>query len=277
MLTEDKIISIFCIVDDILKAIGHKEDSRRRVSDSEVITTALVSALYFGGHLENGRNFMKMTKLVPVMLDKSRFNRRLHQLREFLFWMFEQIGHELKSIAGASEYVIDSFPVAVCDNIRISRCKLLKGRQWRGKQTSMHRYFDGVKVQMLVTAQGVPVEFCFVPGCESDVQALKKLPLAVAPESKIYGDAGYTDYQIEDDMKDAERIELKIQRKSNSLRKDEPWNRFLKEQMRKGIETTFSEIKALFLRKIHVVTFEGFLLKMIMFILAFTLNKLTNN
>lgn len=277
MLTEDKIISIFCIVDDILKAIGHKEDSRRRVSDSEVITTALVSALYFGGHLENGRNFMKMTKLVPVMLDKSRFNRRLHQLREFLFWMFEQIGHELKSIAGASEYVIDSFPVAVCDNIRISRCKLLKGRQWRGKQTSMHRYFYGVKVQMLVTAQGVPVEFCFVPGCESDVQALKKLPLAVAPESKIYGDAGYTDYQIEDDMKDAERIELKIQRKSNSLRKDEPWNRFLKEQMRKGIETTFSEIKALFLRKIHVVTFEGFLLKMIMFILAFTLNKLTNN
>jgi hypothetical protein len=277
MLTEDKIISIFCIVDDILKAIGHKEDTRRRVSDSEVITTALVSALYFGGHLENGRNFMKMTKLVPVMLDKSRFNRRLHQLREFLFWMFEQIGHELKSIAGASEYVIDSFPVAVCDNIRISRCKLLKGRQWRGKQTSMHRYFYGVKVQMLVTAQGVPVEFCFVPGCESDVQALKKLPLAVAPESKIYGDAGYTDYQIEDDMKDAERIELKIQRKSNSLRKDEPWNRFLKEQMRKGIETTFSEIKALFLRKIHVVTFEGFLLKMIMFILAFTLNKLTNN
>lgn len=146
MLTEDKIISIFCIVDDILKAIGHKEDSRRRVSDSEVITIALVSALYFGGHLENGRNFMKMTKLVPLMLDKSRFNRRLHQLREFLFWMFEQIGHELKSIAGASEYVIDSFPVAVCDNIRISRCKLLKGRQWRGKQTSMHRYFYGVKV-----------------------------------------------------------------------------------------------------------------------------------
>lgn len=161
--------------------------------------------------------------------------------------------------------------------MRISRCKLLKGRQWRGKQTSMHRYFYGVKVQMLVTTQGIPVEFCFVTGCESDVQALRKLPLSVAPESKIYGDAGYTDYHIEDDIKDAERIELKIQRKSNSLRKDEPWNRFIKEQMRKGIETVISEIKALFLRKIHMVTFEGFLLKMIMFILAFTLNKITIN
>jgi hypothetical protein len=277
MLNEDKIIRIYCIVDDILKSIGHVEDSRRKVSDSEVITTAMASALYFGGHLDNARGFMKMAKLVPDMLDKSRFNRRLHQLSELLFSMFYQIGHYLKSMAGASEYVIDSFPVAVCDNIRISRCKLLKGKQWRGKQSSMRRYFYGVKVQVLVNSQGIPVEFGFVPGCESDVQALKKLPLAVAAESKIYGDSAYTDYQIEDDMREAELIELRIQRKRNSLRPDEPWVRFIKEQMRKGIETCFSEIKALFLRKIHAVTFKGFLLKLVMFILAFTLNKITIN
>ncbi len=276
MLTEDKIIGIYCIVDDILKGIGHREDIRRRVSDAELITTALVSALYFGGHLDNGRGFMKMTKLVPGMLDKSRFNRRLHNVGELVFSIFWQIGHHLKSIAGASDYVIDSFPVAVCDNIRISRCKLLKGKQWRGKQSSMRRYFYGVKVQVLVSATGIPVEFGFVPGCENDVQALKKLPLAVAAESKIYGDAAYTDYQAEDEIREADLIELMIQRKSNSKRKDEPWIRFIKEQMRKGIETAFSEIKALFLRKIHAITFKGFLLKLVLFILAFTLNKLTN-
>jgi hypothetical protein len=277
MLTEDKIIGIYCIVDDILKGIGHKEDSRRKISDSEVITTAIVSALYFGGHPDNGRHMMKIMGMVPDMLEKSRFNRRLHQLSEIVFSMFYQIGQYLKMSAGASEYIIDSFPVAVCDKIRISRCKLLKGKQWRGKQCSMHRYFYGVKVQVLVNTQGIPVEFCFVPGCESDVQALKKLPLSVAAESKIYGDAAYTDYQIEDDMKEADLIALMIQRKSNSKRKDEPYIRFIKEYMRKGIETTFSEIKSLFLRKIHAVTFKGFLLKLIMFILAFTLNKLTYN
>ena len=277
MLTEDKIIRIYCIIDDILKGVGHQEDNRRKVSDSEIITTAIVSALYFGGHLDNSRGFMKMTKLVPDMLDKSRFNRRLHQLSDLLFGIFYQIGNYLKSMAGASEYVIDSFPVAVCDNIRISRCKLLKGKQWRGKQCSMRRYFYGVKVQVLVNDQGIPVEFGFVPGCESDVQALKKLPLSVAAESKIYGDAAYTDYQTEDDMREADLVQLMIQRKSNSLRKDEPWIKFIKEQMRKGIETSFSEIKALFLRKIHAVTFKGFLLKLVMFILAFTLNKITIN
>ncbi len=31
MLSEAKIISIFCIVDDMLKACGHKEDIRIRV------------------------------------------------------------------------------------------------------------------------------------------------------------------------------------------------------------------------------------------------------
>ena len=119
MLTEDKIKSIYCIIDDILKGIEHKEDVRRKISDSEVITTALISALYFGGHIDNGRNFMKMTRMVPAMLDKSRFNRRLHQLSDMLFNMFYQIGHYLKTAAGAAEYIIDSFPVSVCDNIRI--------------------------------------------------------------------------------------------------------------------------------------------------------------
>ncbi len=275
MLCEDKIIALYCIVDDLLQGINHREDRRRKVSDSEVITTALVSALYFGGHQDNARQFMKMTRLVPLMLDKSRFNRRLHNISDLLFSLFYHIGHLLKTVAGASEYIMDSFPVAVCDNIRISRSRIIKGKQWQGKQASMRRYFYGVKVQILSTAQGVPVAFCFVPGSESDVQALKKLPLAVTAESKIYADAAYTDYTIEDDMREADGIELMIQRRSNAKRKDEPWIRFLKEQMRKGIETTFSEIKALFLRTIHAVTFKGFLLKLILFILSFTLNKLT--
>lgn len=274
MLKKDKIIGIFCFIDDLLKNIDHREDSRRKVSDSEVITTALVSALYFGGHIDHGRHFMQITGMVPNMLDKSRFCRRLHEIEFLLRSLFFQIGQYIKDIAGASDYVIDSFPVAVCDNIRISRCKLLKGKQYRGKQCSMRRYFYGIKVQVLTTTTGIPVEFCFVPGSESDVQALKKMPMSVAAESNIYADSAYTDYVIEDDIKEAEFIQLRVQRKKNSKRRDEPRMRFLKEHMRKGIETTFSMIKALFLRKIHAVTFKGFLLKIMLFIVAFTFNKI---
>lgn len=68
-----------------------------------------------------------------------------------------------------------------------------------------------------------------MPGSKSHVQALKKLPMSVAPESSIYADSAYTNYTIEDDAIEAEMLKLMIQRKSNIKRKDEPWIRFLKE------------------------------------------------
>jgi hypothetical protein len=258
-----------------LKGIGHCEPENRKLSDSELITTTIVSALYFGGHWDHARGFMKISKLMPGMLDKSRFCRRLHLLEPLLCKMFFELGQYLKMIAGASDYVIDSFPVAVCDNMRISRCKLVKGKQWRGRHSSMRRYFYGVRVQVLTTATGIPVEFCFVPGNENDVQALKKLPMTVAPESNIFADSAYTDYGIEDDLMDADAIKMMVHRKSNSKRPDKPHIVYLKNCMRKRIETTFSEVKALFLRKIHAVTFKGFLIKVLMFVMATTLNKLT--
>ncbi len=43
--------------------------------------------------------------------------------------------------------------------------------------------------------------------------------------------------------------------------------------MRKRIEVTFSQITNFFPRKIHAVTTKGFILKIILFIFAFTLDK----
>lgn len=273
MLSDSKIIALYCIVDDLLKEMHHYEDSRVKVSDSEVITTSFVSVLYFGGHLDNGRCFMKLKGYVPYMLDKSQFCRRLHRLSDFLLSLFYLLGKKLKDLAGAAIYRLDSFPVAVCDNIRINRSKILQGEVFRGKQVAMHRYFYGVRVQVL-TLDGIPVEFCLVPGSEHDSQTLGKLPFDVAPQSIIYMDAGYTDYLSEDDLFEAEGIYAKVQRKSNSKRIDEPYIRFLKEYMRKAIETDFSQIKAKMLRNIHAVTKQGFLLKVALFVIAFAFNKI---
>jgi hypothetical protein len=273
MLSEDKIIALYCIVDDLLKEMHHYEDPKIRVSDSEIITTAFVSVLYFGGHLDHGRHFMKLKGYVPLMLDKSRFCRRLHRLADFLLTLFYRLTRKLKDMAGAATYRLDSFPVAVCDNIRISRSKVLKGEAFRGKHAAMQRYFYGVRVQVL-TLDGIPVEFCLVPGSEHDSQALGKLPFDVAPQSCIYMDSAYTDYLSEDDLLEAEFIEAKVQRKTNSKRKDKPYVRFLKEQMRKQIETDFSLIKAKMLRSIHAVTQQGFLIKVALFVIAFSFNKI---
>jgi len=47
-------------------------------------------------------------------------------------------------------------------------------------------------------------------------------------------------------MKEAELVQLMIQRKSIAKRKDEPWIKFIKEYMRKRIETRLARSKFYF-------------------------------
>ena len=77
-------------------------------------------------------------------------------------------------------------------------------------------------------------------------------------------------------LEQAEKIELLVARKSNSKRKREPYQEFLIESMRKRVETTFSEISTLLPKKIHAVTDSGVILKVIMFLFSYTLNKIEN-
>jgi hypothetical protein len=128
----EKIIAIYVFIDDLLKLMGHQEEKRRNMSDAEVMTTALVGALYFGGHIEKARDFMPATRLVTGMLDKGIFNPRLHAIGENLSTIFLQIGQLIKQVVESKRFVLDSFPVPVCDNIRISRSKLVKDPSYRG-------------------------------------------------------------------------------------------------------------------------------------------------
>ncbi|MDZ8228311.1 hypothetical protein [Nostoc sp. ChiVER01] len=41
----NEIITVYGIIDDLLKAIGHNDDCRRDMSDAEIITTAVRSRI----------------------------------------------------------------------------------------------------------------------------------------------------------------------------------------------------------------------------------------
>jgi hypothetical protein len=269
----DNIVALYCITDDLLKAIGHIDDRRCQLTDAEVITTALASALYFGGNLETTRTFMKQTSLMPGMLSRSRFCRRLHRVAELTYSIFHQLGLIVKQADCSTQYLLDSFPVAVCDNIRIARCRIVRGEQFRGKCVAKRRYFYGVKVQVLTTASGIPVEFALLPGRASDTRGLDVLPLELEAGSEVFMGSGYTDYAAEDAAREADKIVFSVCRKKNSKRRDEPAKEYYKVLMRKRIETAFSQITSMFPRHIHTVTFRGFLVKISFFIIAFTLDR----
>lgn len=81
---DDRIITIYCFCDDCLKALHHRQDPQCVMSDTEVLTTALVAAVFFRGNLEAARTYLQDAHWIPQMLSKSRLNRRLHRIRELL-------------------------------------------------------------------------------------------------------------------------------------------------------------------------------------------------
>src|SRR5690625_3365966 len=181
MLTEETVIRIFCLIDDSQKAMNHREDIRCRMSDSEVITTGVISGLFFGGHTEHGRQFMQSAGYIPDMLSKSRLCRRLHRCQELIQQLTAQIGQLFKDLVCEREYILDSFPVAVCDNIRISRCRLLQGEQWRGLETSKRRHFYGVKGPLEDNSRGGAVGYVNCSGWRAGGENLSQAGCAAPP------------------------------------------------------------------------------------------------
>lgn len=206
-------------------------------------------------------------------LDKSGFTRRLHALSDTLLSLFATVGELLKHRHTEARYVLDSFPVAVCHNTRIPRCKLLTGKAYHGRCASKRSWFYGLKVQVVATSDGIPVEFYIHAGAESEQTGRRGLPLDLPVGSVLYTDAGYTDYLAEDLFNEASGSQQQTARRKNSKRPYHPAQTFLLHYFRKGIETCFSQLTARFPKQIHAVTAAGFALKIALFIFAHTLHQ----
>jgi hypothetical protein len=270
-------IAIYCFLDDLLNSLQHREDCRVRVSDAEVLTVAVCGMLFFGGNYTLSRAFLHESGLMPRMLDKSQFSRRLSRLADLVDLIFHQLGDALKELNVESRYAVDSFPVPMCDNIRIKGCRLTEQfadrEQFRGYLASKRRYFYGVRIQVLATIDGTPVEFVIMPGAPADIQGLAELPLALPAGADVALDSAYTEYEWEDVAAETDGIRLLVTRKSNSQRRDVPALHDYKFWLRHRIETVFGEITKLFPKKIHATNFAGFMLKISLFLFAYQINK----
>jgi hypothetical protein len=275
---DDTITTIYYLCDEFLKAIRHPDDSQVHLSTAEVMTVPLVAAAFFGANIDKTRRFLYEYGYMKKMISKGRFNHRLHAIEPTLWQgLFSLLAETFKLNNSDQSYVVDSLPVAVCDNIRIRRCRLypLKehGRAFRGYISSKRRYFYGLRVHLVVTGAGEPVEFSLEAGSEADVRVFKDLELDLPEGSIIYADKAYTDYAYEDLLEEV-GLHLKAQRKKNSKRPMAAWEEFLGKPIRQYIETVFSGLTSLLSKKIHAVTPRGFELKIVCFLLAFSIQCL---
>jgi hypothetical protein len=286
---DDTITTIYCLCDDFLKAMTHRRDDPQvRLSTAEVMTVPLVAATFFGGNIDKTRRFLHEYGYMPNMVSKSHLNRRIHAIEPTLWRvLFELLARAFKQRNDPDRtYAVDSLPVPVCDNIRIRRCRIYpleegyddddatpKKKSFRGYIPSKRRYFYGLRVHLVVTGAGEPVEFALAAASEADVTIFKELELDLPEGSIIYADKGYTDYDYEDLLEEVS-MHLKAQRKKNSKRQMPAWEEFLGKPIRQYIETVFSRLTSFFPKKLHAVTPRGFELKIVCFLLAFSIQCL---
>jgi hypothetical protein len=111
------------------------------------------------------------------------------------------------------------------------------------------------------------------PARPPETRGLDVLPLSLPAGNQLFMDSSYTDYTAEDAAKETDGVEFAPSRKKNSKRGDNVWRSYYNQLMRKRIKTVFSQITSLFSKHIHAITLSRFLLKISMFIIAFSLGK----
>ena len=113
------------------------------------------------------------------MLGKSRLNRRIHAIEPTLWRvLFELLAQAFKERNADQTCVVDSLPVAACDNIRIRRCRLYPPEEsagtFRGYVPSKRRYSYGLRVHLVVSGAGEPVEFSLEAASEADIKVFSR-------------------------------------------------------------------------------------------------------
>jgi hypothetical protein len=198
----DKIIEIFCTVDDFCKEFSDEIDKIKRtrlpgdkkyrnrsgrLSDSEIIT------IMIGFHLGSHRTFkhyynqvvcVYMKDLFPEVVCYNRFVRLQH--RTFVvFALF------LKSRMGKCTGIsfIDSTTVKVCRNQRIHSHKTFRGLAERG-HTSMG-WFYGFKLHLVCNERGELLSFYLTKGNVDDRNPKHIKSLCAKLFGKMFADKGY--------------------------------------------------------------------------------------
>lgn len=261
-------IAIFCICDEAVKYFGLRDDPQCKMTNSEIMTFALLSATHFQCNYRKTRLVSLTLKFFSKILSLSRIVRRLHSIPEEVWMTVFYVFQMYLKKANSEYFIVDSFPVKAYENHKSFRAKIFNEKCYHGYTASKKAYFFGLKVHMIIDEHGLPIEFCITPGSTADIEGLKLLPCELPQGATLIGDRAYTNYSLEDDLLEIAGISFLPKRKQNMKRQHSKIEEYLHASKRNRIETVFSVIINKMPRSIKVRTEKGFFLKIVLFILA---------
>lgn len=236
---------LYCDIDDFVKSIpqnqlqitkqNSKRGGRARMNLTELMTIAV---LYHSSQYKNFKHFY----FYLCTHHKKDFSKILSYTR-FLDWMpyllipLTQFLQSKMAICDGKSY-IDSTPISVCKNIRISRNKVFGTLAQRGKSST--GWFFGLKLHLVVNTVGDILSFCLTGGNIDDRSPVIKLAQKI--KGKLYGDRGYVGAKLFEELF-AMDVELITNIKSNMKNKLVDYHDKLMLRKRFIIETIIDQLK----------------------------------
>jgi hypothetical protein len=125
---EEQIIAIYCLCDDFIRFKDFTDWHNVKVSTAEIMTCFIVAMRFFYGNLDLARKFLYEQRYICKMITLSALIKRIRRIDEY-WWhdILEFIQSWGKKSGLPFEYIVDAFPISVCRNIRISRCRIYQG------------------------------------------------------------------------------------------------------------------------------------------------------
>jgi hypothetical protein len=182
------IVPIFVVIDDVLRALGHRTDPRARTSDSEVLTVATVAACPFQNPQERALCVMRGMGYLSGPLSVSPFNRRAHALADWFALLLDVLG---EVFATGTAVVLDSMPLPACRRARAARCRKVQGDESYGYCAAKAERFYGWRLHLVCTPAGIPVAFDLLPASLHDLTPVHELVERVPGGAWLYGDKAY--------------------------------------------------------------------------------------
>src|SRR5919112_1616832 len=197
VLLEEAITLLFCLIDDAYATLnpeGCRYESLKKLSDSEVITLALLQQLR---GTESQRSFLRdvqrfFSHLFPGVrgLSPSSLHRRVRKLRCYLEPLRREILGEL--VGDPESLLIDSTLLSVLHPRRVPQGSGFGGAAWvRWGTFSVY----GVKLHLICATNGVPLSYELTPANVADVSLTEELLLEAAlgdgVARKLLGDLAY--------------------------------------------------------------------------------------
>ncbi len=271
---EYRAITIYVLCDDLLKTMRFYDDSQCKMSTAEIMTFSILAAKDFVGNHKLARSYFKRLGYFSNMLSNSQLNRRVRQI-PWLVWItiFRFFAYLFTQRNTSKTFAVDSFPILSCQKSRIDKRRLFKETEFIGFSASKKKYFCGIKVHMIVTLQGEPVECLIRPASENDISVLWKMEIDLPPSSLLYAYGAYTCFELEDLLNEDEKITLLSKRGckiKKRLRSDQEEKEI--SSRRQIVETAFSSITRLLPRTFQLRTEQGFLLRVYSAILAYCIS-----